>query len=135
MDFQGACWQVIFTTAYKAMLHIHAIVEECQIMGLLHQIDPKIKKFIKKKILFVKSGVIVVVCIQVCICHDQQWRWLTSAFLWTSPPTKLAGLQKLGHFTLCDEAIFPNSCSFKGNHHYKSCLIWLKFIKIKLKFQ
>jgi len=68
-------------------------------MGLLHKIDPKIKKFMKKKILFVKSGATVVVCIQVCICYDQQWRWLTSLFLGTSPPTKFIGLQKRGHFT------------------------------------
>jgi hypothetical protein len=84
--------------------------------------------------LFFKSGAIVVVCIQVCICHDQQWRWLTSIFLWTSPPTNLVGVQKLGHFTLRDEAICPNSCNLKGNHHYKPCLISSKLIKTKQNF-
>jgi hypothetical protein len=88
----------------------------------------------RKKIFFFKGGAIVVVCIQVCICHDQQWRWLTSIFLWTSPPTNLVGVQKLGHFTLWYEAIFPNSCNLKGNRHYKPCLIWSKFIKTKQNF-
>jgi hypothetical protein len=41
-------------------------------MGLLHQIDPKTKKPIRKKILFVKSGAVVVVRLQVCL-HDNQW--------------------------------------------------------------
>lgn len=60
------CLQAIFTAGYKAVLHIHSVVEECEIMGLLHQIDPKTKKPMKKKILFVKSGAVVVVRIQVC---------------------------------------------------------------------
>ncbi len=29
------------------MFHIHAIVEECETMGLQHQIDPNTKKLIK----------------------------------------------------------------------------------------
>ncbi len=48
-------------------------------MGLLHQIDPKTKKPIRKKILFVKSGAVVVVRLQVCV-HDIQWM-LASGFL------------------------------------------------------
>jgi peptide chain release factor subunit 3 len=59
--------KAIFTAGYKAVLHIHAIVEECEIVGLLHQINPKTKKPIRKKILFVKSGAVVVVRIQVRI--------------------------------------------------------------------
>ncbi len=47
-------------------------------MGLLHQIDPKTKKPIRKKILFVKSGAVVVVRLQVCV-HDNQWM-LASVF-------------------------------------------------------
>ena len=58
--------QAIFTAGYKAILHIHSVVEECEIMGLIHQIDPKTKKPIRKKVLFVKSGAVVVVRIQVC---------------------------------------------------------------------
>ncbi len=57
--------QAIFTAGYKAILHIHSVVEECEIMGLIHQIDPKTKKPIRKKVLFVKSGAVVVVRIQV----------------------------------------------------------------------
>lgn len=57
--------QAIFTAGYKAVLHIHSIVEECEIMKLIHQIDPKTKQPIKRKLLFVKSGAIVVVRIQV----------------------------------------------------------------------
>jgi peptide chain release factor subunit 3 len=57
--------QAIFTAGYKAILHIHAVVEECEIMGLIHLIDPKTKKPIRKKVLFVKSGAVVVVRIQV----------------------------------------------------------------------
>ncbi|GKV46158.1 hypothetical protein SLEP1_g53167 [Rubroshorea leprosula] len=31
----------IFTAGYKAVLHIHSVVEECEIVELLQQIDPK----------------------------------------------------------------------------------------------
>lgn len=46
-------------------MHIHAIVEDSEIVELLSQIDPKTKKPMKKKILFVKNGAIVVCRIQV----------------------------------------------------------------------
>lgn len=59
--------QAIFTAGYKAILHIHSVVEECEIMDLIHQIDPKTKKPIRKKVLFVKNGAVVVVRIQVSI--------------------------------------------------------------------
>jgi len=36
-------------------------------MGLIHQIDPKTKKPIRKNILFVKNGAIIVVCNQINI--------------------------------------------------------------------
>ncbi|RWR82348.1 Translation elongation factor EF1A/initiation factor IF2gamma family protein isoform 1 [Cinnamomum micranthum f. kanehirae] len=55
----------IFTAGYKAVLHIHAVVEDSEIVELLSQIDPKTKKPMKKKILFVKNGAIVVCRIQV----------------------------------------------------------------------
>jgi peptide chain release factor subunit 3 len=57
--------QAIFTAGYKAVLHIHSVVEECEIIELLQEIDPKTKKPMKKKLLFVKSGAVVVVRIQV----------------------------------------------------------------------
>ncbi|KAH9293822.1 hypothetical protein KI387_040974, partial [Taxus chinensis] len=46
--------KAIFTAGYKAILHIHSVVEECEIMALLHQIDPKTKKPIRKKTLLLK---------------------------------------------------------------------------------
>ncbi|CAA2970373.1 eukaryotic peptide chain release factor GTP-binding subunit ERF3A-like isoform X1 [Olea europaea subsp. europaea] len=55
----------IFTAGYKAILHIHAVVEECEIVELQQQIDPKTKKPMKKKPLFVKNGAVVVCRIQV----------------------------------------------------------------------
>ncbi|XP_022850074.1 eukaryotic peptide chain release factor GTP-binding subunit ERF3A-like isoform X2 [Olea europaea var. sylvestris] len=55
----------IFTAGYKAVLHIHAVVEECEIVELKQQIDPKTKKPMKKKPLFVKNGAVVVCRIQV----------------------------------------------------------------------
>ena len=48
-------FQAIFTAGYKAVLHIHSVVEECEIMELLEQIDPRTKKPMKKKIIFVKN--------------------------------------------------------------------------------
>nr|XP_010917147.1 eukaryotic peptide chain release factor GTP-binding subunit ERF3A isoform X2 [Elaeis guineensis] len=61
----------IFTAGYKAVLHIHAIVEECEIVDLIEEIDTKKKntdpkkKKPKRKPLFVKNGAVVVCCIQV----------------------------------------------------------------------
>ncbi|XP_050221374.1 uncharacterized protein LOC126671634 isoform X2 [Mercurialis annua] len=55
----------IFTAGYKAVLHIHSVVEECEIVELLQQIDLKTKKPMKKKVLFVKNGAIVLCRIQV----------------------------------------------------------------------
>lgn len=58
-------FQAIFTAGYKAVLHIHSVVEECEIVQLLQQIDPKTKKPMKKKVLFVKNGAVVVCRVQV----------------------------------------------------------------------
>lgn len=57
--------QAIFTAGYKAVLHIHVIVEECEIVELMQQIDIKKKKSMKKKPLFVKNGAIVLCRVQV----------------------------------------------------------------------
>lgn len=46
-------------------MHIHAVVEECEIVELLQQIDPKTKKPMRKRVLFVKNGAIVLCRIQV----------------------------------------------------------------------
>ena len=38
----------LFSAGYKAILHVHAAVEECEITALLAQIDPKTKE--KKRV-------------------------------------------------------------------------------------
>eukprot|EP00243_Klebsormidium_subtile_P004384 TRINITY_DN18366_c0_g1_i1.p1 TRINITY_DN18366_c0_g1~~TRINITY_DN18366_c0_g1_i1.p1 ORF type:complete len:761 (-),score=242.13 TRINITY_DN18366_c0_g1_i1:546-2828(-) len=78
----------IFTAGYKAVLHIHSIVEECEVVELLSQIDPKTRKKLKKKPLFVKGNTVVTCRIQVqeAICIE-----LFSDF------------PQLGRFTLRDE--------------------------------
>ncbi|KAK4280727.1 hypothetical protein QN277_012309 [Acacia crassicarpa] len=78
----------IFTAGYKAVLHIHCVVEECEIVDLLQQIDPKAKKPMKKKPLFVKNGAVVVCRVQVnnTICVE-----------------KFAHFPQLGRFTLRTE--------------------------------
>jgi peptide chain release factor subunit 3 len=56
------------------VLHIHSVVEECEIVDLIEEIDmkkmketdPK-KKKAKRKPLFVKNGAVVVCRIQVLI--------------------------------------------------------------------
>lgn len=54
------------------MLHIHSVVEECEIVELIEEIDMKKKKEAdpkkkkpKRKPLFVKNGAVVVCRIQV----------------------------------------------------------------------
>ncbi|KAL2327689.1 hypothetical protein Fmac_021116 [Flemingia macrophylla] len=54
----------ICTVGYKVVLHIHYVVEECEIVELLHPMDPKTKKPMKKKVLFVKNGVVIVCRVQ-----------------------------------------------------------------------
>ncbi|CDY26187.1 hypothetical protein HID58_021809 [Brassica napus] len=78
----------IFTAGYKAILHIHAVVEECEIIELISQIDMKTRKPMKKKILFVKNGAAVVCRIQVSnsICVE-----------------KFSDFPQLGRFTLRTE--------------------------------
>lgn len=57
--------QAIFCAGYKAVLHVHAVVEECEIVELIQQIDPKTKKRLKKRPLFVKKGAFVECRVQV----------------------------------------------------------------------
>ncbi|KAK3017366.1 hypothetical protein RJ639_005553 [Escallonia herrerae] len=78
----------IFTAGYKAVMHIHAVVEECEIVELIHQIDPRTKKPMKKKVLFVKNDAFVVCRIQVnnLICIE-----------------KFSDFPQLGRFTLRTE--------------------------------
>ncbi|XP_016475787.1 uncharacterized protein LOC107797412 isoform X1 [Nicotiana tabacum] len=78
----------IFTAGYKAVLHIHAVVEECEIVELIQQIDLKTKKPMKKKPLFVKNGAIILCRVQVnnLICIE-----------------KFSDFPQLGRFTLRTE--------------------------------
>ncbi|XP_074272635.1 uncharacterized protein LOC141596397 isoform X1 [Silene latifolia] len=78
----------IFTAGYKAILHIHSVVEECEIVDLLKQTDPKTKKPMKKKPLFVKSGAVVLCRIRAnnLICVE-----------------KFSDFPQLGRFTLRTE--------------------------------
>ncbi|XP_019235613.1 PREDICTED: eukaryotic peptide chain release factor GTP-binding subunit ERF3A-like isoform X2 [Nicotiana attenuata] len=78
----------IFTAGYKAVLHIHSVVEECEIVELMQQIDLKTKKPMKKKPLFVKNGAIVLCRVQVnnLICVE-----------------KFSDFAQLGRFTLRTE--------------------------------
>ncbi|KAK6163379.1 hypothetical protein DH2020_000243 [Rehmannia glutinosa] len=77
-----------FCAGYKAVLHIHAVVEECEIVELIQQIDPKTRKPMKKKPLFVKKGALVVCRVQVnnMICIE-----------------KFSDFAQLGRFTLRTE--------------------------------
>lgn len=78
----------IFTPGYKAILHIHSVVEECEIVELLEEIDIKTRKPKKKKPLFVKNGAIIKCRIQVTnlICIE-----------------KFSDFPQLGRFTLRTE--------------------------------
>lgn len=78
----------IFTAGYTCVLHIHTATEECEVVALHHQIDPKTKEPIKKKCLFLKSGSIALVRIQLAgtICLE-----------------RFKDFPQLGRFTLRDE--------------------------------
>ncbi|XP_071709900.1 uncharacterized protein [Rutidosis leptorrhynchoides] len=78
----------IFTTGYNAVLHIHSVVEVCEILELMQQIDSKTREPMKKKAFFVKNGAIVICRIQVTnkICVE-----------------KFSDFQQLGRFALRSE--------------------------------
>lgn len=78
----------IFTAGYKAVLHIHTATEECEVTMLHYQLDPKTKLPIKKKCLFLKSGSIALVRIQLAgtLCLE-----------------RFKDYPQLGRFTLRDE--------------------------------
>ena len=58
----GSYWNIkqYLLLVTNPVLHIHSVVEECEIMELLEQIDPRTNKPMKKKIIFVKTGAVVV---------------------------------------------------------------------------
>jgi len=78
----------IFTAGYKAILHIHSLVEECEITRLISSLDMKTRPPTPKKVKFAKSAAIVIVRIEVekPICVE----------LFDNVP-------QLGRFTLRDE--------------------------------
>eukprot|EP00899_Mesostigma_viride_P021619 jgi/Mesvir1/29459/Mv23034-RA.1 len=80
--------KAIFTAGYTAVLHIHSIVEECEVVELLTEMDHKTKKPKKKKPMFVKSGSLVTCRIELGkLCCVE----------------KFSDFPQLGRFTLRDE--------------------------------
>ena len=78
----------IFTAGYTAILHVHAIAEECSIVRLTAQVDKKTGKKSKKAPMFVKSGAVI-----TCVIETEQ--------VVTVEPFDLC--PQLGRFTLRDE--------------------------------
>ena len=76
----------VFTVGYKAMVHIHTACEECEVIKLLYEVDPKTKE--QKKAKFVKQG-------QVCICRIQVAQAICIE--------EFQNVPALGRFTLRDE--------------------------------
>ena len=76
----------ILTGGYTAILHLHSIVEECEVIKLVAAIDPKTKE--KKKTKFVKSG-------SICIARIAVEKPICVEAFETNP--------QLGRFTLRDE--------------------------------
>ena len=83
--------KTLFTAGYKAVIHIHAVTEECEVVKVVHEIDGKTRKPKEKKkgqAVFLKSGSLAVVRIKTSgiICCE-----------------KYADVASLGRFTLRDE--------------------------------
>ncbi|CAL9031665.1 unnamed protein product [Prunus brigantina] len=101
----------ILTAGYKAVLHIHSIVEECEIIELISQMDPKTKKPMKKHIRFVKNGAVVVCKIQVnnLICVE-----------------KFSDFPQLGRFTLRTEGKTIAVGKFLNNFDLEVYRFWYR---------
>jgi len=83
--------KTLFTAGYKAVIHIHAVTEECEVVKIVHEIDGKTRKPKEKKKgapVFLKSGSLATVRIKTSgiICCE-----------------KYADVPSLGRFTLRDE--------------------------------
>lgn len=76
----------ILTGGYKAVLHLHSVVEECEVTKLVAVIDPKTKE--KKKAKYVKNGSICIarIAVEKSICAES-----------------FDKVPQLGRFTLRDE--------------------------------
>jgi len=55
----------ILTAGYQCVLHIHSVVQECQVVKLLHSLDKKTGMKEKKKPMFAKNGSLVIARIHV----------------------------------------------------------------------
>ncbi|KAJ4828647.1 hypothetical protein Tsubulata_036136 [Turnera subulata] len=86
----------VFSAGYKAILHIHSIVEECEIAELMHQIDMETKQPIPKKVYSVNNGALVICRIQVnnliCIEKFEDIRQLGRFSLRTKDKTVAIGI-------------------------------------------
>jgi peptide chain release factor subunit 3 len=78
----------IFSAGYTAILHVHAIAEECVILKITGEVDKKTGKKMKKKPMFVKQGAVI-----TCIIETEQVVCLEQFDI----------CQQLGRFTLRDE--------------------------------
>ncbi|WIA14996.1 hypothetical protein OEZ85_001702 [Tetradesmus obliquus] len=76
----------IFTVGYRSVLHIHTIVEECEVTKLVHAVDMKTKE--PKKVKYVKSGA-------MCVCRITMEKPVCIE--------TFADLPAMGRFTLRDE--------------------------------
>lgn len=76
----------IFSAGYSAVLHIHSIVEECEVTRIVAVVDPKTKE--KKKAKFATSGSMIIcrVSVRQPVCLE-----------------KFSDYPQLGRFTLRDE--------------------------------
>lgn len=76
----------LLTGGYKAILHIHSVVEECEVVRLVAVVDPKTRE--KKKAKYAKSGsmCIVRIAVEKAICIET-----------------FDNVPQLGRFTLRDE--------------------------------
>ena len=78
----------IFSAGYTAILHVHAIAEECAILKITGEVDKKTGKKMKKKPMFVKQGAVI-----TCIIETEQVVCLEQFDV----------CPQLGRFTLRDE--------------------------------
>ncbi|GLT43759.1 hypothetical protein SLA2020_176900 [Shorea laevis] len=58
----------IFTAGYKAVLHIHSVVEECEIVEQLQQIDPKTRNPWKRKFYLLRMVLLLLAAFRFTSC-------------------------------------------------------------------
>lgn len=65
----------IFTAGYKCVLHIHNVTEECEVIDLHYQIDPKTKQPIRKKCVLSRRPPVAQDCVLASVVPSER-RWL-----------------------------------------------------------